>query len=124
MRAIEELIVRRLLQGLLKQPKTNVVIDSERGYDPDNRTFYNLADLDEAVKYAFEFDEVHIFLNDPKTDNRVDGYGPYVYLIFGNGNCGLDVISDYAGSLEPIVKPVNDMIDAISEGKVRLITAA
>jgi hypothetical protein len=121
MLAIREMILRRVLHDLLIQKGKNVVIDSGRGYDPENRTFYNLADLDEAVKFALEYDEVHIFLNG-KGDNRRDGYGPYVYVIFGNDNYDLDMISDYATSLEPIIRPIMDWIERIEQGKVRLVT--
>jgi len=109
MKAIEQMILRRLIGALLEQGK--VTIDSERGYDPDNKTFVK-GDVDRAVAYAYEFDEVHLFV----------GGNPFVYVIYGNGNCGLDMISDYAVSLEPVLKPINEWIDAISEGRVRLTT--
>ena len=122
MLAIRKLILRRLLNDLLMVDGHNVVIDSERGYDPDNRTFYNCADLDEAVSYALEFDEVHIFLNDPRAHSRKKGYGQFVYVIFGNGNNDLDMISDYSGSLSNILDPINEWIEGIENGTVELST--
>lgn len=37
-------------------------------------------------------------------------YG-WVYFIYGNGNSGLDVVSDYTTNLEHIMEGVNKMLD-------------
>jgi hypothetical protein len=122
MLAIRKMILRRLLNDLLMVDGHNVTIDSERGYDLDNRTFYNRADLQEAIDYALEFDEVHIFLNDPKEHDREQGYGPFVYVIFGNGNSDLDMISDYSTSLDRIMDPINEWVRGIEDGSIELTT--
>lgn len=120
MKAIELMILRRLigdLAGTLLEQRVKLTIDSERGYDPDNKSFAP-GDVDKAVTYADEFDEVHLFVG----GNRNDGYGPFVSIIFGNGNCGLDLISDYSVSLEPVIGPIIDWLDQIDKGQVRLTT--
>ncbi len=37
--------------------------------------------------------------------------GSFVHLIHNNGNDGLDVISNYSVSLEPVMKPVFNLIE-------------
>lgn len=118
---IEREIVYRLAECLLQAqgPSTDqglrVTVCGERGYDPDATGFTREVvpsqlkpDLIRAVlAEADKYDEVHLFLG----GNYAEGYGDWVYLIFGNGNSGWDVISDYTTDLEPIIKPVFDWIE-------------
>lgn len=122
---IERIIVRKLAEALLNsvadlddKESCTITVDSDRGYDPDAKTFnpnYDGKSIDalveDIVKECDEYDEVHIFVG----GNRTEGYGPWVYLIFGNGNCGWDVITDYSTSLEEVIKPVMDFV--LSEGE-------
>jgi hypothetical protein len=112
MLAIRKMILKRLVGDLLAKCGA-VTVCSERGYDPDAKSF---TDTDAAVQEALEFDECHIFTS----GNHAEGYGPWVYVIFGNGNCDLDMISDYSTELEPVLKPINEWIGGIESGAVEL----
>lgn len=115
MLAIREMILRRLITDLIIA-KGAVTVDSERGHDPDAKSFTKVS---LAVAQALAFDECHLFVG----GNHKDGYDAWVYVIFGNGNCDLGMISDYSTSLEPVLKPINEMIEGIESGKVRLQAA-
>lgn len=113
MNYIEKLITRKVAHALLKRrPFEPITVSGERGYDY-NETFPNEQTLPETdlaekiVESADQYDEAHIFVG----GNKREGFGPYVYLIFGNGNGGWDVISDYSTSLEDTLKPVLEFIE-------------
>jgi hypothetical protein len=114
MNYVEKLIVRKIAEALIdRRPSERITVDSERGFDQDAKHFPNDDTLppekmiEAIVAECDEFDEVHIFVG----GDYHNGYGPYVYLIFGNGNGGWDVISDYSTSLEPTLQPVLDFIE-------------
>lgn len=115
MNFVERMITRKVAEALLaRTPYETITVCSERGYDPDAKRFPNVDANEDAktieaiVAECDQFDEVHIFVG----GDHESGYGPYVYLIYGNGNGGWDLISDYATSLEEnTLKPVIDFID-------------
>jgi hypothetical protein len=114
MNFIERMITRKVAEALLARvPFETITVCSERGYDPDAKRFENTdsnADkktVEAIVEECDQFDEVHIFVG----GDHESGYGPYVYLIYGNGNGGWDLISDYSVSLEATLKPVLDWIE-------------
>ncbi len=100
---VEKMIVGKVLAALIAS-HGSVVVDSERGYDPEAPRFTDAA---EALKEADKFDECHFFVG----GSYEESYDSWVYVIYGNGNGGWDVISDYTTDLEPILKPINDWID-------------
>jgi hypothetical protein len=104
MNYVEKQIVTRIAKALLAEFKT-VTVCGERGYDPDADRCKTQA---QVLKACEQYDEVHIFTS----GTHRTGYGPWVYLIFGNGNNGWDVVTDYITSLEPVLQPVNDWIQA------------
>lgn len=114
MRAIEKLIARRVIQAMLTvHPK--VIVDIERGFDPVY-TIEKPEDIDAAMDDVFSCDEVWLMAD----GNADKGYGSYVWLIYGNGNGGLDVISDYTTNLDGVLQPVLDMIDELDKGELEL----
>jgi hypothetical protein len=114
MLAIREMILRRLLTALINE-KGKVTVDSDHGYDEEAKSFTN---VDEAIKEAFEYDEVWLMVG----GSFKEGYDAWVYIIFGNGNCDLDMISNYSVSLEPIVEPIMEWIEGLQDGSVKLTT--
>jgi hypothetical protein len=119
MLAIRRLILTRLI-GDLVAAKGKITVDSEHGYDPEAKSFARgEVNVGAAVQDALQFDEVHLMVG----GSHAEGYESWVHVIFGNGNSDLDMISDYTRDLEPILKPINDWIEGIEKGDVRLTTA-
>lgn len=120
----KNVILPRVITALIAEARNRkaetITVDSERGYDPDAKSFAVSARegtiaqeeklIADIIAECDEYDEVHIFVG----GSHDEGYGPYVYLIFGNGNCGWDVLSDYSGSLEERLEPVMQFI--LTEG--------
>ena len=131
MNFVEKIIVRKIAEALLQMPGPSmdqgmtIVVDGDRGYDPNAKRFTREVvpsqlkpELIEAiVEECNQYDEVHLFVDGPEDglfddDGRpAEGHGPWVYLIFGNGNGGWDVVSDYMTSLEPVLQRVLDFIE-------------
>jgi hypothetical protein len=111
MNYIEKMICGKLFDALCIAPGISgevITICGERGYDPDATRIKAVpATAADMLKDADRYDEVHVFVG----GDIEEGYGPYVYLIFGNGNGGWDVISDYSTSLEPVLQPILDFIE-------------
>lgn len=114
MRAIERMIARGVIEQMLTQ-FPYVVVDYDRGFE-EARKIHLKEEIDEAMDDVFACDEVWLMAD----GNRKDGFGAFVYLIFGNGNSGLDVITDYSGQLDDLLKPVTTMIELLDEGKLEL----
>lgn len=53
--------------------------------------------------FATDDEKIHFY--------KGEKYVGWVWFIYGNGNGGLDVISDYTTNLDPIMGPVNALID-------------
>jgi hypothetical protein len=95
-------ILRRTVEALLAMPAATG-IDVDDG--DDEYALYRSTDF-EAIKDAcFAVDECYLFTN------TIDGKRQYVYFIWGNGNNGLDAITDYTVGLKEALKPVNDWIE-------------
>lgn len=114
MNYVERMITTKIAEALCAANLGDIIVDSERGYDPDAKRFPATAESVPAiVAECDEFDEVHIFVG----GDHESGYGPYVYLIFGNGNGGWDVMSDWiisedpARNLDAILKPVVEFVE-------------
>ena len=117
MNYVEKMIVGKIMAALCIHPATTgqvITICGERGYDPDASRFKAIpANAEAMVADADRYDEVHVFVG----GDIDEGYGPWIYLIFGNGNGGWDVISDYVCSedksrdLEQVLQPILDFIE-------------
>lgn len=125
---IEREIVRRLAKVLVdatweKSERSKeqhcIVVDGDQGYDHNAARFPCDSQLvgggaectvEAIFVEADKFDECHIFIDGP-SENVEEGHGSWIRLIFGNGNSGWDVISDYTTDLEPVLKPVLDWIE-------------
>lgn len=114
MNYIEKMLTRKVAEALLaKRPFEAITVCGERGFDPEAKRFPDgdartpeqmVTAIVEAVD---EFDEAHVFFG----GTFEDGYGPFVYIILGNGNGGWDMISDYSMSLQETLQPVLDFIE-------------
>jgi hypothetical protein len=116
MNYIETQIVTKIVTALVEAyPDKHIVVDSDRGYDPEAARFEPAVDTKAVVAEAGEYDEVHIFVDGPddgkfsEDGDPLTPHGPFVYLIFDNGNGGWDVVADYM-SLDPALEPVMDWI--------------
>jgi hypothetical protein len=105
MNYIEKLISRRVVDELIKRGEP-ITVSGERGYDYNETFEPNIEEVDKIIASADQYDEAHIFVG----GSEKEGFGPFVYLIFGNGNGGWDVISDYSTSLEDTLRPVMDFV--------------
>lgn len=117
MNYIETQIVTKIVTALVEAyPDKHIVVDGDRGYDPDAGRYEPVVNVEAVINDADQYDEVHIFVDEPE-DGRfdeegypVEAHGPWVYLIFDNGNGGWDVVADYDMSLDPALEPVMDWI--------------
>lgn len=91
----ELLIVHRVIQTLKAAGHKLTVDNGEDATVTD--------DEQTIVSKLFACDEGHII---------TDGGMSFVFFVFGND--GPDVINDYGVSLEEVLKPVNDWVDAES----------
>lgn len=114
MNYIEKMLTRKIAEALVaKRPFEAITVCGERGYDPDAKRFPNDNDrtpeqmISGIVAEVDQFDEAHVFFG----GGHEEGYGPYVYIILGNGNGGWDMISDYNTSLQETLQPVLDFIE-------------
>jgi len=87
MNAIEKQITRKIVEALIADGN-KVAVDYDRGYE---NGLPASTDVDAIIEACDAVDECWLFV---KTG--------WVYLIWGNGN-GMDCISDYTLSLEPII---------------------
>jgi hypothetical protein len=131
MLAIRTLLLTQLAGALVAEAQKRdpdhdeqclITVDAYSGHDDDAKHFDPFATgaVDAIVKEALEYDAVHLFAG----GNQEDGYGPWVYVIFGNGNGDLDMISDYSVELESVVAPLNELSRGIEDGSVKLTIAA
>lgn len=141
MLAIRTLILTQLATVLVaeawdRSKKTgkqhSITVDAYSGHDEDAKRFVcddqlvgggDKRAVEQIVTEALEYDAVHLFIDGPD-DNVANGHGPWVYVIFGNGNGDLDMISDYSTELDAVVDPLNTLTDGIEKGTVKLAIAA
>jgi hypothetical protein len=94
MSAKEEEVVRRLVRKLLDEEYTISVYNGGDGSEIGRSS-----DYDKIVKelFATDYEELHVHKGD---------YNSVVILIYGNAEDGSEVIADYSGSLEDLIKSV------------------
>lgn len=97
-RNIETEILRRTVDALLAMPGVTGLHVDDGGYDYALR---NATDFDMIKDVCFGVDDCIV---------RVPRCGS-VYFIWGNGNDGLDAITDYTVKLEEPLKPVFEWIE-------------
>jgi hypothetical protein len=73
--------------------------------------------MEVMMKELFATDEEHIIFYE--NGRRVG----WIFFIYGNGNMGLDVVSDYADKpkIRAIVEPVMDWLDKIQNDPVEMV---
>ncbi|MEL6702226.1 MAG: hypothetical protein AAFO58_11210, partial [Pseudomonadota bacterium] len=101
-------IAAQVLNGL-SDAGYEFAVSYEHGYDVDDMEWTR--DVEVAKKHLHACDEEHIMVRREQNaeDPRADAW---VFLIYGNGNDGLHVISDYTTNLEPIIAPIMAQIKA------------
>jgi hypothetical protein len=98
MNLIEKIIARRVAGALIAAGKP-VTVDYNDGEQP---TLVGSMDVAAIIKAANEVDECY-FLTDPLGDGT---YDCFVRWIWGNGNEGLDCLSDYSTPLSREIDPI------------------
>lgn len=106
---VERAIVGELLKVLIEK-FGSVGVDDGEGDTFKSNDPVELEDL------IFNLDECYIWTGLNSPENLNEAAARFVYLIFGNGNLGLDLISDYSVGLEATLKPVFDKIQAFEGG--------
>lgn len=107
----ERIIIREILKRAFAYGCT-AAVSYDAGYDIDELVY--TSDIDKVMKDIQACDEEHIFIL------RKDWKNPgYIYVIYGNGNNGLDVVSDYTIKLSPYVDTVLDDIREFEKSKGR-----
>ena len=104
--SIEKQAARAVLKALDKA-KIPHWIDYERGWEPSGATSKDT--LKKRVDELFACDEGWIMTGTTEPGEAADAF---IYFIWGNGNGGRDCISDYSTSLEPLLAPIIDALDA------------
>ena len=101
----EQKIARRVIKDLLA---FGLLIDV---YDGEEITLKRSKDPVAILDAMMTSDDDRLFA-------RKKGWGEsFVWFIYGNGNEGFDVISDYGMMLEPIMKPIFDYIGKLEAGE-------
>ena len=105
---IRQTIERRILWGLCKHLKA-ARFEPYGIYDGDER--HGVADAKEVLEHAFNLDEIHVYFRSMDTRKRVGR----VYFIWGNGNDGLDCITDWGWQPTPEGDAFNAAVDEFSD---------
>lgn len=113
MSALMECTIAYAVLSQLAEKGYAFAVSYERGHDTDDMVWTK--DPKKAMEYIREADEEHIMVQHdgsfPAKDYTEHG-DAWVYLIYGNGDDGYHVISDYTTSLE---EPVSAALDGVSE---------
>jgi hypothetical protein len=80
--------------------------------DGEVTTIKRSVDVREVLRAMRTTDEDYLLVYSSMTRARIG----WVRFIYGNGNDGLDVISDYTVNLEPIMVKITEMINEYEEG--------
>jgi hypothetical protein len=90
-------------------------VSYERGYDTDEMEWTKTSDT--GLRRLRACDEEWIMIStDGEYPDEDDPQGDaWIHVIYGNGDDGLDVISDYTTNLEDVLKPVFDWIRTVEE---------
>jgi hypothetical protein len=105
---VEELLVKQVVAELLAAGYSLGVHDGEE------LTIHHSRNLNAIVKKLFtaDRDDIYVYVDGGnKRDTRCDYWVRCVY-----GNEGIDVISDYSLHLEPQIKPVMALAEALESG--------
>lgn len=105
--SIRQTIERRILWGLLKAAEAEGFTASEV-YDGDELT--KVTTKQEVMELAFNLDEVVV-----RFRNSARRHVGHVYFIWGNGNVGLDAITDWSWTETRDGEAFNKTIDAFSD---------
>ncbi len=105
--SIEKQAARAVLDALDKA-KIPHWIDYERGFEPSGATSKD--SVDKRIEELFACDEGWIMTGTTDSGKQADAF---ICFIWGNGNGGRDCISDYSTSLESLLAPINDALDAV-----------
>ena len=105
---IRQTIERRILWGLLRDLK-DVGVEPYGFYDGDER--HAETDAKEIMENAFNLDEIHVYFKHKKSNKKVGS----IYFIWGNGNNGLDCITDWSWSENEWGDAFNAAVDAFSD---------
>lgn len=104
----ERQIVRATIEAALARGYT---LHSVANGEDDER----VASTDEAMKYAFECDEAHIFFTRPNAAENT----PISWLFIVLGNEGWTVISDYTVDLDDAVNDTEELVTKWEEEDAR-----
>lgn len=99
--SIETQIIQATVSALLEEGYFLSVNDGEEN------TVEFVTNGAEVLKAMRTTDEDYLLVHEPETLDQIG----WVRFIYGNGNEGLDVISDYTVNLEPIMVKVTEMIN-------------
>ena len=98
----EREILKRTVEGLLALPSvTGLHVDD--GGDED--ALHNCSDFDQIYEACDAVDDCRLYVT------RCGHPTSFIWFIWGNGNDGLDCITDYGVSLEPVMGPISDWIN-------------
>lgn len=103
--SFEKQISRAVLEAL-DAAKIPHWIDYDHGYEPSGATSED--SIDKRLEELFACDEGWIMTGTTDSDTPADSF---IYFIWGNGNHGLDCISDYGTSLQAVLDPILKAID-------------
>jgi hypothetical protein len=105
MNGIEKQIARAVASALINAGH-KITVDYERGYDTEDQN-RDLTDLDKIIEASDAVDECWWMLDaEPDPEAGACATGGWVYFIWGNGDEGRTCVSDYAGSLEPLLEHI------------------
>ena len=110
---IERNIVRKIVGNALRAGYRINIHNGGDGLELKGST----DSMEVMMKELFATDEEHIIFYE---HGRRIGY---VFLIYGNGNMGLDVVADYADNpkIRAIVDPVSDWLDKLQNDPVDMV---
>ena len=103
--SFEKQISRAVLEAL-DAAKIPHWIDYDHGYEPSGVS--SLDPIDKRLEELFACDEGWIMTGRTDDEEPADAF---IHFIWGNGNHGLDCISDYSCSLETVLAPINKAIE-------------
>lgn len=108
----EKLISIEAIHRLIKADYY-ITVDYDRGYEPSD--IKDSKDVAAILSAMDDTDDVHLMVD----KQPLDGEGPYdgfIHFIWGNGNEGMDCISNYSGCLT--------MLDSLDENWMEQETCA
>lgn len=114
MNPVEKLIARYTIERLVNDGYELAVVDEE-GDEPLERS----TAIDKTLDMLGECDTEWLYVFKIGAKERLG----WVRFIYGNGNSGFDVVSDYTTNLEPVMGRVTSYVDGM-EAATKLIKDA